>query len=73
MRLFFGSCFTLILAAAIGLGATWLSCEAPGVLPGTATPAAAKNLFTNVLARDGQAVAVTDGHGTWLQWLPGPP
>ncbi len=25
MRLFFGSCFTLILAAAIGLGATWLT------------------------------------------------
>ena len=25
MRLFFGSCFTFILAAAIGLGATWLT------------------------------------------------
>ncbi len=25
MRLFFGSCFTLILAAALGLGATWLT------------------------------------------------
>ncbi len=25
MRLFFGSCFTLVLAAAIGLGATWLT------------------------------------------------
>ena len=25
MRLFFGSCFTLALAAAIGLGATWLT------------------------------------------------
>lgn len=25
VRLFFGSCFTLILAAAIGLGATWLT------------------------------------------------
>lgn len=25
MRLFFGSCFTLILAAAIGLGATWVT------------------------------------------------
>ncbi len=25
MRLFFGSCFTLILASAIGLGATWLT------------------------------------------------
>src|ERR1700684_1222393 len=25
MRLFFGSCFTFMLAAAIGLGATWLT------------------------------------------------
>jgi hypothetical protein len=25
VRLFFGSCFTLVLAAAIGLGATWLT------------------------------------------------
>ena len=25
MRLFFGSCFTLLLAAAIGLGATWFT------------------------------------------------
>ena len=25
MRLFFGSCFTLILAAVVGLGATWLT------------------------------------------------
>jgi hypothetical protein len=25
-----------------------------------------------VLARDGDPVAFTDSHGTWLQWLPEP-
>jgi len=58
------------------LAAVWLSNEAPGVIPGlslagvprTGVPEAAF-----VLGRDGQTpLALTDGHGTWLQWLPGP-
>jgi hypothetical protein len=50
------------------LGAVWLSNEAPGVLPGTAAPAPDEQMC--VLARDGHAIAFTDSHGTWLQWLP---
>jgi hypothetical protein len=52
-----------------GLGAVWLSNEGPGVLPGITAPAAEGSPF--VLVRDGRApLAVTDSHGTWLQWLP---
>ncbi len=50
-----------------GLGAVWLSGEAPGILPGTAAPAPDEQML--VLARDGHAVAFADSHGTWLQWL----
>jgi hypothetical protein len=53
-----------------GLGAIWLSNEAPGVLPGTAAPARDDQMC--VLARDGQPIACTDSHGTWLQWRPRP-
>jgi len=49
------------------LGAVWLSSEAPGILPGTATPALDEQMC--VIARDGRAIAFADGHGTWLQWL----
>jgi hypothetical protein len=57
-----------------GLGAVWLSNEGPGVLadvpvppytgvPGTGAPF--------VLIRDGAVpLAITDGHGEWLEWLP---
>jgi hypothetical protein len=51
------------------LGAVLLSCEAPGVVAGTADMAARASPFTNVLARDGRALAVADGHGAWLHWL----
>jgi len=51
-----------------GLGATWLSSEPPGVVPGTAAPTG--NELLCVLARDGRGMALADGHGTWLQWLP---
>jgi hypothetical protein len=51
-----------------GLGATWLSSEPPGVVPGTTGPSGDELLC--VLARDGQAIALADSHGTWLQWLP---
>jgi hypothetical protein len=51
------------------LGAVWLSSEAPGVVPGTGTPA--RDELRCVLARDGHPVARADSHGTWLHWLPG--
>jgi hypothetical protein len=53
-----------------GLGAAWLSSEAPGVVPGTglstAAPAADDQLC--VVARDGQPLGYADSHGTWLRW-----
>jgi hypothetical protein len=49
-----------------GLGAAWLSSEAPGVLPGTAAPALDDQMC--VLARDGRVIAYADSHGT-SQWL----
>ena len=51
-----------------GLGATWLSSEPPGVVPGTDGPA--RDGQTCVLARDGRCIALTESHGTWLRWLP---
>ena len=50
-----------------GLGATWLASEPPGVVPGTEGPA--RDGHSCVLARDGHVIAVTESHGTWLQWL----
>jgi hypothetical protein len=51
-----------------GLPAVWLSNEGPGVVPDMPVPAYQGTPF--VLARDGHApIALTDGHGTWLQWL----
>jgi hypothetical protein len=50
------------------LGATWLSNEGPGVVPGLPVPAYEGWPF--VLGRDGRTpLAITDGHGQWLQWL----
>jgi hypothetical protein len=52
-----------------GLGVTWFSNEAPGVVPGV--PLDERNDGTFVLARDGaKALARTDGHGDWVEWLP---
>jgi hypothetical protein len=51
------------------LNAAWLANEGPGVLPGIAVPERDSDHF--VLVRDGsQAIALTDGHGTWIDWLP---
>jgi hypothetical protein len=51
------------------LNASWLSNEGPDVLSGIAAPERHDERF--VLVRDGtQAVAFTDAHGTWIDWLP---
>lgn len=53
--------------AVAGLGATWLSNEAPGVLPGVTAPVRGDHFL---LVRDGaELLAATDPHGTWLRWL----
>jgi len=49
-----------------GLGATWLTGESPGVVPGTAAPACDEQM--HALARDGQTYGSADSHGTWVQW-----
>jgi hypothetical protein len=51
-----------------GLGAVWLSNEGPGVVPGLPVPPYQGGPF--VLGRDGRTpLALTDGHGQWLEWL----
>ena len=51
-----------------GLGVTWLANEAPGVLPALPAPPADAHGF--LLAENGRAViAVTDSHGTWVEWI----
>jgi hypothetical protein len=51
-----------------GLGAVWLSNEGPGVVPGVTVPTREGAPF--VLIRDGRTpLALTDPHGTWLDWL----
>jgi hypothetical protein len=51
-----------------GLGAVWLSNEAPGVVPGVTSEERDDGGF--VVVRDGQTLlALADGHGSWLQWL----
>jgi hypothetical protein len=49
------------------LGVTWLTSEAPGVVPGTARPARDEQM--TVLARDARPLALADSHGTRLHWL----
>ena len=54
-------------------GATWITNEFPGVVPGVAdtglaAPDGAHDGF--VLALDGRAVALADPHGAWLRWMP---
>lgn len=52
------------------LDAVWLSNEAPGVVPGIGADLRANGGF--VLIKDGTTpTAMTDGHGTWLEWLAG--
>jgi hypothetical protein len=51
-----------------GLDAAWLSNEGPGVLAGVGIPERDGQKF--VLVRDGtEALACTDAHGTWIDWL----
>jgi hypothetical protein len=59
-------------AAAVGaLNAIWLSNEAPGVLPELRNePAPGADTDPFILARDDRtALALTDGHGTWIEWI----
>ena len=52
-----------------GLPAVWLSNEGPGIVPELPVPPYQGAPF--VLGRDGHTpIALTDSHGTWLQWLP---
>ena len=52
-----------------GLPAVWLSNEGPGVVPDLPVPPHQGVPF--VLGRDGSTpLALTDGHGAWLDWLP---
>src|SRR5215218_11109005 len=48
---------------AAAAGATWIACEAPGVLPalGDSAPGFA-------IGVDGRRVATCDSHGRWLRW-----
>jgi hypothetical protein len=56
--------------AVCGLGAVWLSNEAPGVVPGLPFTRFREGTF--VLGHGGRTpLAFTDGHGTWLRWLDG--
>ncbi len=59
------------VAAVADLDATWVSNEAPGVvtdLGNEPTPPPDTDAF--VLSRDGRtALAITDGHGTWIEWI----
>ncbi len=62
-------------AIVAGLGAVWISNEAPRVVPAdVGATLAAASLYGNhcfALMRDGRGpVAFTDGHGAWLDWLP---
>lgn len=51
------------------LPVVWLSNEGPGVVPELPIPPCEGTPF--VLAWDGHTpIALTDSHGTWLQWLP---
>ena len=55
-------------ASVARLGVAWLANEGPGVLAGVTAPDAGGHGF--VLVRNGtEAIAVTDSHGTWVEWL----
>jgi hypothetical protein len=49
------------------LDAVWISNEAPGVVHGVPEPPSQTRSF--VLIQNGRTIALTEGHGTWLQWL----
>jgi prepilin-type processing-associated H-X9-DG protein len=53
-----------------GLGAVWMSNEAPGVVPGLPFTDFREGTF--VLGYGGRTpLAFADGHGAWLHWLDG--
>lgn len=50
------------------LGVVWLSNEDPGLLPGTDIEGIDPLGF--VLTKNGtERIALTDSHGTWVEWL----
>ncbi len=49
------------------LDAVWISNEGPEVVPGVPAPPPETRSF--VLMQDGRTIGLTEGHGTWLQWL----
>ena len=52
------------------LDCVWLANEAPGVVPGVSEPDGYPGPGPFVLVRDAQsALAITEGHGGWVQWL----
>jgi hypothetical protein len=52
------------------LDCVWLANEAPGVVPGVPEPDGYHGPGPFVLVRDGrEALAITEGHGGWVQWL----
>jgi hypothetical protein len=53
-----------------GLGAVWLTSEAPGVVPGTAGMSGPDDDAQHVVTQDGRAIGYADSHGSWLRWLP---
>lgn len=63
--------FHAMMAGLVADGAChWVSNEAPTVLPEvTATAGVPGDARGFVLGIDGQAVALTHGHGAWLRWL----
>jgi hypothetical protein len=53
-----------------GLGAVWLSNEAPGVLSGVHPPVERPSAAGFLLVRDGRTpLAWADSHGAWLHWM----
>ncbi|MBA2240257.1 MAG: hypothetical protein H0W09_03285, partial [Solirubrobacterales bacterium] len=54
-------------------GASWLSCERPGVveLEGSGEPLDDEASFE--LGLDGRRIAACDPHGRWLRWAPEQP
>ena len=48
----------------------WISNESPGVVPDLVAPDPPPTASAFLLGRDGQALAFTDPHGSWIAWLP---
>jgi hypothetical protein len=58
------------VAGVRGLGAVWLCCEGAATVPGLSwADSRDPDAPVSVIALDGSAIAVADGHGAWLQWL----